>query len=167
MTMADERTRGLRFGWEFLLEMRDSDCLTEEQRVTVEKILRHYPSGAEIKQWALECAQACDQSMFRVPDLAPEEPRHRYPDDPVFVDSIERGPTTPWERAIALRQAFELIRFGLSGGENLTEKLKRQIPYVLRHFPDIREIEHWARSDGRRATKDGEFLAWLLPEVLS
>lgn len=35
MTMADEQTRALRFGWEFLLEMRDSDCLTDQQRATL------------------------------------------------------------------------------------------------------------------------------------
>ena len=167
MTMADERTRALRFGWEFLLQMRDSDCLTEEQRASVEEILRHYPSGAEIKQWALECAQVADQLMFHGPKLAPEEPRTRHPDERVFAQNIERGPTPPRERAIALRQAFELIRFGLSGGENLTDKLRRQIPYVLRHFPDIRDIEQWARIEERRAKKDGKFRAWLLPEVHS
>ena len=169
MTMADERTRALRFGWEFLLEMRDSDCLTDEQRASVAQILRHYPSGAEIKQWALECAQACDQSMFRVPDLAPEEPRHRYPDDPVFVDSIARGPTTPQERTRALCLAYEFFRFGLyyPKNENLTEKLRRQIPYVLRHFPDNRDIENWAQSDERNLRQDPSFRAWLLPEVMS
>lgn len=166
MTMADERTRALRFGWEFLLEMRDSDCLTVEQRATVEKILRHYPSGLEIRQWALECAQAADKSMFHGPGLAPEEPRTRYPDEPNFVQSVERGPTTPQQRACALRQAFEFFRFGLIGGANLTEKLRRQIPYVLRHFPDIREIEHWARME-KRFRNDAEFQVWLLPEVQS
>lgn len=167
MTMADERTRALRFGWEFLLEMRDSDCLTDEQRASVAQILRHYPSGAEIKQWALEYAQVDHQSMFHGPDLAPEEPRTRYPDEPVFAQSIERGPTMPQERTIALRQAFELFRFGLSGGANLTDKLRRQIPYVLRHFPDSREIEYWSRSDERRASMDVAFRTWLLPEVKS
>ena len=165
MTMADERTRALRFGWEFLLEMRDADCLTNEQRANVEEILRHYPSGAKIKQWALECLQTADQSMFHGPELAPEDPRTRYPHENSFSQSIKRGPTTPWERATALRQAFELFRFGLSGGENLTEKLKRQIPYVLRHFPDIREIEHWARADEHNAKRDPAFRVWLLPEV--
>lgn len=165
MTMPYERTRALRFGWEFLLELRDSDCLTENQRASVEKILLHYPSGLEIRQWALECALAGDESMFHGPELAPEEPRTQYPHEPVFAQSLERGPTTPQERAIALRQAFELFRFGLSGGGNLTEKLRRQIPYVLRNFPDTREIEYWASTEERRASNDGEFRAWLLPDV--
>ena len=167
MTMAHERTRALRFGWEFLLELRDSDCLTGSQRASVEEILRHYPSGLEIRQWARECVQTADQSMFHGPGLAPEEPRSRYPHERVFADAIERAATTPRERAIALRQAFELFRFGLNGGENLLEGLRRQIPYVLRHFPDIRELGQWARMEERCATKEGAFRAWLLPEVPS
>lgn len=167
MTMADERTRALRFGWEFLLEMRDSHCLSGCQRASVEQILRHYPSGAEIKQWARECAQASDESMFHEPELAPEEPKARFSNEPVFAQSIERGPTTPQERARALRQAYEFLRFGLSGSANLTVQLSNQIPYILRHFPNIREIEHWASSDERRANQNAEFRAWLLPKVPS
>lgn len=52
MTMPKERTRSLRFGWEFLIELQSSDNLTDKQRSTIERILRHYPSGSEIKQWA-------------------------------------------------------------------------------------------------------------------
>ena len=167
MTMADERTRALRFGWEFLLEMRDSDCLTDEQRATVVKILRHYPSDIEIRHWALECAQATDQSMFWAPYLEPEEPRVRFPDDPVFAASIERGPTLAHERARALRQAFEFFRFGLRGRDNLTDKLRRQIPYVVRHFPEVQDLEHWARLDELNVRQDPAFRAWLLPEIKS
>ena len=105
--------------------------------------------------------------MFDEPELAPEEPKTPYPHQPVFVQSIERGATTPQERARALRQACELFRFGLSGGANLTEKLRRQIPYVLRHFPDISELEHWARADEHRAKRDPALRVWLLPEVKS
>lgn len=165
--MADERTRALRFGWEFLLEMRGSDCLSGCQRARVEQILRHYPSGAEIKQWARECAQAGDESMFHEPELASEEPKARFSNEPVFAQSIERGPTAPQERARALRQAYEFFRFGLSGATNLTEGLRRQIPYVLRHFPDIRELENWARIEEHNARQDSAFRAWLLPEVPS
>lgn len=163
MTMANERTRALRFGWEFLLEMRGSNCLTDEQRSGVDEILRHYPSGMEIKQWALECTQAANQSMLVRPGLAPEEPRTPYLDEPMYMQSIERGPTTPKARAIALRMAYELFHFGLSGAENLTDKLRRQIPYVLRHFPDTRTIESWARIDEYNIKQDDAFKAWLLP----
>jgi hypothetical protein len=41
MTMPDERTRALRFGWEFLLDLRDEGSLTDAQRNTVEELLRH------------------------------------------------------------------------------------------------------------------------------
>ena len=167
MTLAGERTRALRFGWEFLLELRDSDCLSGSQRASVERILRHYPSGAEIRQWALECVQTADQSMFREPELAPEEPRTRYPHERVFAASIERAATTPQERARALRQAYEFFRFGLNGGANLTDKLNNQVPYVLRHFPDIRELENWARIEEHNSRQDSTFRAWLLPWVPS
>lgn len=149
MTMPHERTRALRFGWEFLLEFRDSDCLTGEQRVTVENILRHYPSGAEIKQWARECAQSEEHSMFLGPDLAPEgeEPGAQYP-FPAITDTVARGPTTPKERGHALWLASEFFRFGLAGSkkDNLPEDLKRQLPYVLRHFPDCRDIARWRKT---------------------
>lgn len=166
MTMADERTRALRFRWEFLLEMRDSDCLTDQQGTTLADILRHYPTGAEISQWALECVQAADQSMLHAPELAPEEPRTGYPDEPVFAQTLDRGPTTPQERAQALRQAYEFFRYGPQGANNLTEKLSRQIPYVLRHFPEGRDVEHWARADERSIRQDTAFRAWLLPQVM-
>lgn len=146
MTMPYERTRALRFGWEFLLEMRDSDCLTDEQRANVEEILRHYPSGAEIKQWARECGQSEGHSRFLGPDLAQEdeEPGAQYP-FPAITGIVARGPTTPEERAHALWLASEFFRFGLAGSknDNLPENLRRQIPFVLRHFPTSADVGRW------------------------
>lgn len=171
MTMADERTRSLRFGWEFLMELSASDCLTAEQRKTVDEILLHYPTGAEIKQWAKDCEKDSQETAIYGWRLAPEKLRSAYFDtvEPVIPDSIERGPTTPQERAYALRSAYEFFRFGLMGSkkDNLPERLRRQIPYVLRHFPEGREINSWALSDERVKTLDPNFKQWLSPEVPS
>lgn len=171
MTMADERTRSLRFGWEFLMELRASDCLTAEQRRTVDEILRHYPTGAEIKQWAKDCEEESPDTAIYGSRLSPENLRSTYvdPQEPVIPDSIERGPTTPQERAYALRSADEFFRFGLlwSKKDNLPERLRRQIPYVLRHFPEGHEINNWALSDARAKTLDPKFKQWLTPEAAS
>lgn len=143
MTMPDERTRSLRFGWEFLIELRDCDSLTDDQRKTVETILLHYPSAAEIRQLAKDCELGTSETATLGLFLAPELPR-RYvdPEAPVFPDDIVRGPTTPQERAQALKDAYAFFRLGLAGSkaDNLPERLRRQIPYVLRHFPTGHEI---------------------------
>jgi hypothetical protein len=165
MTMPDERTRALRFGWEFLLDLRDEGNLTDAQRNTVEELLRHYPSGAEIKKWAKDCEQ--DEDPWP-PRMAPEEQRPRFlsDQDPVYPDTIERAPTTPQQRTLALCRAYEFFRFGLSGSgrNNLPERLGRQIPYVLRHFPEPGELDGWAKSDEWAKQKDPKFKLWLMPE---
>lgn len=111
MTMPEERARALRFGWEFLTELQASNNLTEEQRSTIADILRYYPTGGDISQWA----------QVRTRET---------------MDSIRRDPTTHSLRTKALQSAYEFFRFGLMVADNLTAAQKRQIPYVLRHFPD-------------------------------
>lgn len=169
MTMPDERTRALRFGWEFLLELRNEDSLTDAQRSTVEELLRHYPSGAEIKKWAKDSEQAQDQVSG--PRMVPEPPRVKFiwDQEPIYPDTIERGPITPQQRTHALLGAYKFFRFGLSasGNSSLADQLRRQIPYVLRHFPEPREIEHWARTDELAKQKDPKFKLWLMPEAAS
>ena len=127
MTMPDERTRSLRFGWEFLIELRDCDSLTDDQRKTVEEILLDYPSTAEIRQWAKDCELETPEKAITGPFLAPEEPRP-YVDsgEPAFPDDLERGPTTPQERAQALKDAQALFRQGLAGSkkDNPPERLR-------------------------------------------
>ena len=168
MTMADERTRALRFGWEFLLDLRDEESLTDAQRSKVEELLRHYPSGAEIKEWAKDSELARD---LWGPEMVPEKVKSRFlgDQDRVYPDSIERGPTTPLERTRALCGAYQFLRFGLSGSgkSKLPERLSRQIPYVLRHFPDAREIGRWARSDAHAKREDPNFKQWLMPQEKS
>jgi len=166
MTMPDERTRALRFGWEFLLELREEPNLTDEQRGTVAEILRHYPCAAEIKAWAKDCEQTRDP-LFGA-QMAPEEPQPGCFDRGVLAvaQTIQRGATTPQQRTLALCRAYAFFRFGLSGsGRNhLPERLRRQIPYVLRHFPDNHEIQSWALSDAYVGRMNPGFRQWLMPQ---
>jgi hypothetical protein len=134
----------------------------------VEELLLHYPSGAEIKEWAKDCELAQDPWG---PQMVPEEPKSKFlgDQDPVYPDTIERGPTTPQERTRVLCGAYQFFRFGLLGfGKNkLPERLSRQIPYVLRHFPDAQEIGSWAMSDARAKRDDPNVKQWLMPEEKS
>jgi hypothetical protein len=134
MTMPQERTRALRWGWEFLVELRASEALTPEQRAAVDALLLHYPSRAEIRRWATEAATL--GGMFGSM-LEPED----APNDEASVpDTIPRKPVSAIDRAAAIIEAehfFKTLR-----GAELPAQLKRQIPYVLRHFPDAFEIQH-------------------------
>lgn len=159
MTMPKERTRSLRFGWEFLIELQSSDNLTDKQRSTIEHILRHYPSGSEIKQWAKDCAGA--NEMFD-PKILPEDLEAFRSQNPAIPDAIPRGPTTPAERTVALLSAFQLFQFGLLDAGNLTDIQKRQIPFVLRHFPKVHEINQWAKMDAWLASENPAFKSWLV-----
>lgn len=114
MTMPDERTRALRFGWEFLLDLRDEPSLTAEQRLSVDEILLHYPSGAEIKQWAQDWEQDVDPLCGL--NLAPEPSRAVGQTSRVYQDAIERGPTAPQERMRAICQAYSSSGLGCCGG---------------------------------------------------
>lgn len=164
--MPDERTRSLRFGWEFLIELRDCDSLTDDQRKTVEAILLHYPSAAEIRQLAKDCELGMPETAMLGLFLAPELPRpYVDPGEPVFPDDIERGPTTPQERVQALKDAYTFFRHGLAGSkkDNLPERLRRQIPYVLRHFPTGHEVNDWAMIEAREKRLAPRYKQWFAP----
>jgi len=49
MTMPAERTRALRWAGEFMRELQRSDGIEPALKREIQAILRHYPSGAEIK----------------------------------------------------------------------------------------------------------------------
>ena len=165
MTMPDERARALRFGWEFLLDLRDEPGLTAEQRSSVDEILLHYPSGAEIKQWAQDWEQdvdpLCGSNLAPEPSMAVGQTRS------VYQDAIERGPTTPQERMRAICEAYEFFRFGLLWGrtDNLPERLRRQLPYVLRHFPETFVTQRWATNDAKLHQSNPAGRQWLAPDA--
>lgn len=164
MTMPVERTRALRFGWEFLLDLRDSNCITDAQRTTVNLILRHYPCASEIQMWARECAQTSGESTFGAPDLAPEElSATRGAHGAELSDGLERGPTSPQERTRALCLAADFFQVGLHGAgqKGLTEALRRQIPYVMRHFPTCLYVSQWAKRDEHGIRNNPPGRPWL------
>lgn len=166
MTMPVERTRALRFGWEFLLDLRDSNCISDRQRTTVNLILRHYPCASEIQTWARECAQISGESVFGAADLAPEElPSTRDAYGAKFSDGFERAPTSPQERTRALCLAADFFRSGLRGADKdaLTDDLRRQIPYVLRYFPTTADVVRWAKGYEHCMRKAACGQVWLLP----
>jgi hypothetical protein len=95
--------------------------------------------------------------------LAPEEFR---PVSQIDDDGPARLPTTPFDRARALKLAERLFT-GLRYPVVLPERLQRQIPYVLRHFPHHLDFDAWAKADAWEASQDPAFIVWLAPEVVT
>jgi hypothetical protein len=159
MTMPAERTRALRWGWEFLWENQDAANLTESQQGQIKAILRHYPCGSEIKQWALDDSKS---DLFSVM-LEPEDPAllasQILPNVPDFV---ERGPTSPSQRTWAVSETYLLLR---QGNVSWTPSQRREILYVLRHFPslDMSELSGWAANDEACFKADPLYKHWLAP----
>lgn len=52
MTTPTERTRALRWAFEFMTEIQRSPVCTDAMRREAKVILRHYPTPQEIKHWA-------------------------------------------------------------------------------------------------------------------
>ena len=158
MTMPEERTRSLRFGWEYLMELRQADNLTEDQSLELGKTLRHFPSAVEIEAWAIDCAGDDDFDWL----LQPEEERP-YASKSRVPEFLMRGPIEPYERARAIRLAAAFVK-KLRSADNLNKEQKRQIEYVLRHFPDELDIEHWVRMYQGAIRKQTNLKVWLSKE---
>ncbi|MEO5658572.1 MAG: BPSL0761 family protein [Polaromonas sp.] len=164
---AAERTRSLRWGWEFMLELQNAPELDETFRGRVVAILQHYPSPMEIRRWAVmedmweSVLAEKDIHRWYFKELEPEKNSigvQKSAEDDEFV----RRAVSPAKRARALQLAWRLF-VNLKSMTDLPEHLNRQIPYVLRHFPDEHEITGWAHRDAREAAGDAEFTAWLAP----
>jgi hypothetical protein len=69
MTTPSERTRSLRYAYEFLTEVSALEDLPPEFRKNALTILRHYPSPREIK----DAANVSDRSAIVEPWLKPED----------------------------------------------------------------------------------------------
>lgn len=165
MTMPDERTRALRFGWEFLLELQATAELDAAQRSNVDLILTAYPSGKEIKAWAEMQERQPDRFGVVCARLSPE-PVNFYACKRECVQEMVRPPVTPSQRARALRLALEFFQ-SLRSAANLPQAQKRQIPYVLRHFPHGHEIAYWAHCSAKAGAADPGYEIWLAPEESS
>ncbi len=160
MTMPMERTRALRFGWEFLQELQAADNLTEQQQLAVKRILRHFPSAAEIKTWAASF-QATPHD-FPVPWLLPEDVETASSGSNSGPETVERGDASPGERMQSLLAAFEFFKFELQGnGANLNVEQRRQLQFVLRHFPRPSQIEAWANVEARLQKTTSGRRVWL------
>lgn len=155
MTMPCERTRSLGLGWEYMMERRESDNLTVEQRYELDEILWHYPSAVEIKEWAIDCAGDGHFKWL----LQPEEDKPCVSKTKV-TSFLIRGLTEPHERAQAVRMAGLFVR-ALRSTDNLRKEQKRQIEYVLRHFPAELDIQHYVRKYESAIRKKTVTKIWL------
>lgn len=103
--MPFERERAINWGREFLEELRDSGCVTDEPLEFVNDLLSQYPSP----DVAAVAGTALDSSTVVVGQL-------------------------PFEQLQAIRIAGLLFK-ELQHSHDLPPELKRQLPYVLRHWP--------------------------------
>lgn len=149
MTLPIERTRALRWGWEFLWELRSAGDLTTGQYQTVEQILAHYPTPMEISVWAQLSPAGTRQSLGDVRWLEPE-PHNLEPigGPPGAPNSLDRLQVTPVQCMQALFSASEFMHRDLRGAQNLTAAQHRMRILVCRHFPLAVELEAMALSEG-------------------
>lgn len=151
MTLPIERARSLRWGWEFLCELRTATNLTAEQQGQVEAILRHYPNTGEIREWAAAMQQGRVSGFpwLEVEDVSDDA---QPPHSGVPQEAI-RGPTTPAQRWQALVAAGQLFQMDLRTCGNLTADQGRMLHFVCRHYPQGTEME--SSTDGTWHFREG------------
>lgn len=144
MTLPIERARSLRWGWEFLWELRQATNLTAEQQKKVEAILRHYPSPREIREWAasMQKGRAVDHLLLEMEDDRDDA----HPPQSGVPREAARGPTTPAQRRQALVAAGQFFQQDLRTCGNITAEQGRSLLFVCRHYPQGTEME--SLSDG-------------------
>jgi hypothetical protein len=123
-----EQTRALRWGWEFLLELRDSGCMTAEQLLEVEALLHVVPCSRDLREWT---APDAVNPLERKIELDVEDEKVSRSN---VVEWIERPQVSTEDYFKGIVRAALFFK-SLIGLEMLEEKYKRQIPYVLRHWP--------------------------------
>lgn len=149
MTLPIERTRALRWGWEFLWEMRSACDLTTGQHQTVEQILAHYPTATDISAWAQLSPAGTRHSSGDVRWLEPEPHNLEPLGGPSGApNSLDRHHVTSVQRMQALSTASEFMHRDLRGAPNLTSAQHRMRILVCRHFPLAVELEAMARIEG-------------------
>ncbi len=149
MTLPIERTRALRWGWEFLWDLRSAGNLTTGQHQTVEQILAHYPTPTEISAWTRSSCSGTGHHLGGVDWLAPES----HDSDPLggkscAPNSVDRHQVTPVQRMQVLYSASEFMHGYLRGAQNLTAAQHRARILVCRHFPLSVELEAMALTEG-------------------
>jgi hypothetical protein len=138
--MPIERARSLRWGWEFLWDLKTATNLVTEQRAAILAILDHYPSTSEITCWAEVVIENLgfniDQTWLQAEDL---QSRQSMPQSNVPV-AVDRGPVTFGQHIQALSAASTLFHKDMPSWENLTSEQRRTRMYVCRHFPVATEL---------------------------
>jgi len=154
MTTPIERTRSMRWMHEFLYELQSAENLTETERAKLAAIVLHHPTGREISQWAsekesLEPEDRTSAQPSKVPDDWPDGPRL----------------TSPAERAKAMLDAFHFLRYG---AVKWTDLQRREIAYVLRHYPGSEhgELTSVISHEQWLSRKDPSRTPWVLPFTL-
>jgi hypothetical protein len=147
MTMPMERTRSLRWMWEFLWELQFADNLISDERRKLYAILRCHPNGEEIKQWA---------SVGE--GLEPEDPAPAKQSE--APDSVNRPPVSPVDRAKAMNDAYLLLRMS---DIKWSDEQRRVKQYVLRHYPgfDHGELLSLIRNAERLAREQPGYVPWV------
>lgn len=141
-----ERTRSLRWMWEYLVELKNSSNLPVQAVLQVESILEHFPTPAQIQDWARRDS-ANPNSPFG-PDLEPEL------DIALATGNVfsrpGNGTSTPEQRDNAMKSAYDFLRFTLSDLGCLTDQQKRAKSAVLRHYPDPSTLRYLPPLAGAR-----------------
>ncbi len=149
MTLPIERTRALRWGWEFLWDLRSAGGLTTVQQRSVEQILAHYPTPMEIFVWAQSSPAGTRHCLSAVRWLEPE-PHNQEPLGGASgaPNILNRPQVLQTQRIQALSTASEFMHKDLRGATNLTSPQHRTRILVCRHFPLVMELEAMALSEG-------------------
>lgn len=149
MTMPAERSRALRWGYEFLVEAANHDGCPGHFRNQAATILRHYPTPKAI---AAE-AYANSHDPFGL-WLGLEVPAIDQPAD----SSGAHDATTPAQRSRALRWAGEFL-VAFRRHPDVPEQLQKQVAPILRHYPEPHVIA------SRAASNRSAIGAWLWAET--
>ncbi|MEC5218691.1 hypothetical protein RCH09_003665 [Actimicrobium sp. GrIS 1.19] len=139
MTMTNERTRSLLWAGEWLDDVLADPNTPQEIRDAAAKIVVHYPDTPTIAEMARRDGNATGFFMGELHlDTVLEY-------DKALTRVRDQSATTPAERTMAMILVRELTRAARVNTAT-PEELRRQIPYVQRHYPDIGGIEMIARS---------------------
>ena len=121
MTTPSERTRALRWGYDFMVEAWHHPQCPAHLRQQAAYILEHYPQPQEI---ANEAERSVVQAHFRV-WMGPESDHVRSDSNLSFVHN--EVDTTPPERSRALRWCLEFLK-ALRRHDDTPDQLGNQVP---------------------------------------
>jgi hypothetical protein len=158
MTIPHERARALRWGWDLLQSLASADSeLTSELRAKAAQLLAHHPSAKDLRDWGRDGSSGIGIEAENVT-------RSDWPED------LPREKPTRQQYVTAVSATFIFVRdLQWQSAIPLSEELRREIIYVLRHYPDdiaeqgavdrhLRLIGDRAYDKGRPNMSDQNFL---------